>query len=141
MTTVYDKAKWHYEGDFPEELDEDQGFVHTGMYLGWAIDNNLYSKEFQQASSNEIAKFYQGLLSGTEIYMNWDGVLASDMLNTEGNAFTKEYYDSGTYFEDYAELFPDISSLYEVHDTFDNYNTVKNKLNERFKEWKSKLNR
>ncbi|WP_210608099.1 hypothetical protein [Priestia flexa] len=141
MTTVYDKAKWHYEGDFPEELDEHQGFVHTGMYLGWVIDNNLYSKEFQQESSNEIAKFYQGLLSGTEIYMNWDGVLASDMLNTEGNAFTKEYYDSETYFEDYAELFPDISSLYEVHDTFDNYNTVKNKLNERFKEWKSKLNR
>ncbi|MGP6149634.1 hypothetical protein LZP85_08860 [Priestia flexa] len=71
MTTVYDKAKWHYEGDFPEDLDEDQGFVHTGMYLGWVIDdNNLYSEEFHQAPSNEIAKVHQELLSGTEIYMN-----------------------------------------------------------------------
>jgi hypothetical protein len=137
MTMAYDKAEWHYEGDFPEGLDEDQGFVHTGMYLGWVIDNNLYSKEFKEVSSNEITKFKQSQLSGTEIYMNWDGVLASDMLSKEGNDFTKDYYDSGTYFEDYADLFPDVSSVYEVNDTLDNYNIVKNKLNERFKEWKS----
>lgn len=137
MTMAYDKAEWHYEGDFPEELDEDQGFVHTGMYLGWVIDNNLYSKEFKEVSSNEIAKFKQNLLSGTEIYMNWDGVLASDMLSKEGNAFTQDYYESGIYFEDYADLFSDVSSVYEVNDTLDNYNIVKSKLNERFKEWKS----
>lgn len=23
MTVAYDKAEWHYEGDFPEGLDED----------------------------------------------------------------------------------------------------------------------
>lgn len=107
------------------------------MYLGWVIDNNLYSKEFEEVSSNEITKFKESLLSGTEIYMNWDGVLASDMLSKEGNDFTKDYYESGIYFEDYADLFPDVSSVYEVNDTLDNYNIVKNKLNERFKEWKS----
>jgi len=137
MTMAYDKAEWHYEGDFPDGLDEDQGFVHTGMYLGWIIDNNLYSKEFKEVSSSEITKFKQSRLSGTEIYMNWDGVLESDMLSKEGNAFTKDYYKSGTYFEDYASLFPNVSSVYEVHDTLDNYNIVKCKLNERFKEWKS----
>src|SRR5262245_8270187 len=31
---VYDKAKWHFGGDFPEELDEFQGYIHTGMFLG-----------------------------------------------------------------------------------------------------------
>jgi hypothetical protein len=30
---VYDKAKWHYEGDFPNELSRKQGFVHTGMFV------------------------------------------------------------------------------------------------------------
>ncbi|MGE1114663.1 hypothetical protein ACQJ0K_23200 [Priestia megaterium] len=137
MMVAYDKAEWHYEGDFPEGLYEDQGFVHTGMYLGWVIENRLYSKEFKQVSSNEITKFNQGLLSGTELYMNWDGVLASDMLSKEGNDFTKDYYESGIYFEDYADLFPGVSSVYEVNDTLDNYNIVKNKVNERFKQWKS----
>jgi hypothetical protein len=29
---VYDKAKWHYDGDFPNELDVSHGFVHTGIF-------------------------------------------------------------------------------------------------------------
>src|SRR6478735_390289 len=48
MTTVYDKAKWHYEGDFPSNLSEKQAFVHTGMYLGWIIEENLYSKRSEE---------------------------------------------------------------------------------------------
>src|ERR1044072_7581684 len=26
---VYDKAKWHYTGDFPDDLEPFQGYVHT----------------------------------------------------------------------------------------------------------------
>src|SRR5690349_16151301 len=28
---VYDKAKWHFGGNFPEDIDNFQGYVHTGM--------------------------------------------------------------------------------------------------------------
>ena len=140
MTVVYDKAKWHYEGDFPEGLDDEQGFVHTGMYLGWIIENHLYSKEFKEAAANEIIKFKQKKMTGTEIYMNWDGVFVSDMLNEEGNAFTKSYFDfkDGVYLDDYEEVFPHVKSLYEVKDTWGNYETLKPKLNERFNSWKHK---
>jgi hypothetical protein len=140
MTVVYDKAKWHYEGDFPEGLDDKQGFVHTGMYLGWIIENHLYSKEFKEAAANEIIKFKQKKMTGTEIYMNWDGVFVSDMLNEEGNAFTKAYFDfkDGVYLDDYEEVFPHVKSLYEVKDTWGNYETLKPKLNERFNSWKHK---
>ena len=31
---VYDKAKYHYGGDFPEDLPDEQAFVHTDLYLG-----------------------------------------------------------------------------------------------------------
>jgi hypothetical protein len=31
---VYDKAKYHYQGDFPNDISIDQSFVHTGMFLG-----------------------------------------------------------------------------------------------------------
>ncbi|MFB6365288.1 hypothetical protein ACFCP7_14625 [Paenibacillus elgii] len=30
---VFDKAKWHYEGDFPQELDIFQAYVPTGMFV------------------------------------------------------------------------------------------------------------
>lgn len=44
QTIIYDKAKYHYEGDFPQELPMEQAFVHTGMFLGWVIDNNLFKE-------------------------------------------------------------------------------------------------
>jgi len=30
---VYDKAKWHYEGDYPKGLQRKQAFVYTGLFL------------------------------------------------------------------------------------------------------------
>lgn len=138
MTTVYDKAKWHYEGDFPSNLSEKQAFVHTGMYLGWIIEENLYSKEFEEEAAQDIIKFKQKNMTGTEIYMEWDGVFASDMLNAEGRAFTKDYFDfdKGTYLDDYEAIFPHIKSLYEVEDTWNNYEAINTKINERFDTWK-----
>jgi hypothetical protein len=41
---VYDKAKCHYDGEFPQGLPHEQGFVHTGMFLGWVIDSEMYEK-------------------------------------------------------------------------------------------------
>ena len=54
---VYDKAKWHFGGDFPQELDDFQGYVHTGMFLGWLIDKDLVSDEFKADHSVEIEQF------------------------------------------------------------------------------------
>lgn len=138
MTTVYDKAKWHYEGDFPNDLSEKQAFVHTGMYLGWIIEKNLYSEEFEKASEQEILEFKQKNMTGTEVYMELDGVFASDMLNAEGRAFTESYFDfdKGTYLNDYEHIFPYVESLYEVEDTWDNYKTIKAKVDNRFVAWK-----
>jgi hypothetical protein len=45
---VYDKAKYHYDGKFPPELPTEQAFVHTGLYLGWLVDLNLYSADFAE---------------------------------------------------------------------------------------------
>lgn len=138
MTTVYDKAKWHYEGDFPNNLSEKQAFVHTGMYLGWIIEENLYSKEFEEEAAQEILKFKQKNMTGTEVYTEWGGIFASDMLNAEGKAFTKDYFDfdKGIYLEDYEDIFPHVESLYKVEDTWNNYEAIKTKINKRFNTWK-----
>jgi hypothetical protein len=54
---VFDKAKWHYQGDFPADLEPDQAFVHTGLFLGWVIDAGLYGDEFA------VLRSYSGVLS------------------------------------------------------------------------------
>ena len=35
MTTMYDRAKWHYGGQFPSDRPISQAYVHIGMYLTW----------------------------------------------------------------------------------------------------------
>ena len=36
--TIYDNAKSHFLGNFPDSLPIEQAYVHIGMYLGWIID-------------------------------------------------------------------------------------------------------
>lgn len=135
---VYDKAKYHYQSEFPNDISSDQAFVHTGMFLGWIIDNNLFSKEFEEETQIEINKFKQRDISGTHIYMCWDGVLTDDMLNDEGNKFAKSYFDFGTglYLKDYEETFPNLETLYHVNDNWENYFKIKAVIDKRYLECK-----
>ena len=137
--TVYDKAKWHYEGDYPRGLSQVQAFVHTGMFLGWVIDNGLYSEEFGEDCEEDIEAFRQRSMTGPEVYRRCDGVLADDMLSTTGNRFVRFYFDfkKGAYLRDYKELLAArLPSLYHVLDTWENYDRLKARIDQRFQEWK-----
>ncbi|MFD2132777.1 hypothetical protein ACFSKI_16345 [Pseudogracilibacillus auburnensis] len=135
---VYDKAKYHYEGDFPNDLSLKQAYVHTGMFLGWLIDHQLLSKEFETEMELDIQKFIQREITGAEIYRNADGVLADDMLNEEANQFAMEYFDfeNGLFLDDYEEAFSELDSLYEVEDSWGNYSKIKAVIDRRYMEWK-----
>lgn len=138
---IYDKAKYHYEGEYPNDLPLKQAFVHTGMFLGWIIENELFSQEFNQESKSEIEKLKDRQMTGTQIYMYWDGVLASDMLNDLGNQFTMYYFDfdNGMYLDDYEHTFSDVESLYYVEDTWDNYVRIKEVIDNRYLFWKKEV--
>ncbi|MCM3339323.1 hypothetical protein M3650_11910 [Paenibacillus sp. MER TA 81-3] len=138
-TCVYDKAKYHYDGDFPADLPNEQAFVHTGLFLGWMIEHGLYSIDFEEDAEEDIAAFKQRQLTGTQIYIKWDGVLADDMLSDEGNRFATVYFDfeNGTYLEDYQDTFSDAPTLYHVEDTWDNYFQLKEVIDQRFMDWKN----
>lgn len=41
---VYDKAKWHYDCEFPQELDRIQAYVPTGMFITRLVKNDPVSK-------------------------------------------------------------------------------------------------
>lgn len=140
---VYDKAKYHYDGDYPKDLPEEKAFVHTGMFLGWIIDKGLYSEEFAQ-EAEQIELFKQRKITGAKVYEWWDGTLIDDMLNEEGNAFAQYYFDfqKGKYLEDYEEVLAgDLPSLYHVEDSWENYASIKKRIDQRHEDWKADRSR
>ncbi|SOD03386.1 hypothetical protein SAMN05216486_1126 [bacterium JGI 053] len=135
---VYDKAKYHYGGDYPEGLADEQAFVHTGLYLGWIIDHGLHS-DFLAEEPELIERFKAREITGPQVYEAWDGCLIDDMLSDEGNAFSKDYFDfeRGRYLADYEELLAGgLPSLYHVQDTWANYDRLKARVDERYAVWK-----
>lgn len=139
---AYDKAKWHYEGDFPSDLPADQGLVHTGIFLTWIVDNNLFSQELEDDEGEAIALVKSRRALGTYLYTMHDGVFTSDMLSVEGNAFTSEYFvfGIGSYLADYgATVAADLPTLYHVPNTWETYDALKPVLDKRYQEWRRGL--
>lgn len=51
---VFDKAKYHDNSIEQLGLDEEQAFVHTGLFFAWLINNELMSDFFIQEAGSEI---------------------------------------------------------------------------------------
>jgi len=137
--TVYDKAKWHCDGDYPSGLAQSQAFVHSGMFLGWLIDHDLVSDEFVEDTSDGIGRLKRRELTGPELFEYCDGALVDDMLSDEGNAFAQHYFDfqTGQFMHDYEELLSStLPSMYHVENTWTNYEKLKHRIDQRFEEWK-----
>jgi len=104
-------------------------------------DISLTFEVFNEDFAAEIAQLRRRKLTGPRLLKVADGVFASDMLNTMGNAFTRAYYYAkrGKYLEDYDDLLgADCPSLYHVRDTWANFDALRTRVDERFRSWLSK---
>jgi hypothetical protein len=142
---IYDKAKYHSGGNFPEELDHFQGCVHTGMFINWLIDNDLMDNEFFEDSQDEINKVRQRECTGAQFYENQlDCVFSIEEVSELGNRFALDYFDfdSGQYLKDYEKtLGYNLPTLYHVEDNWNNYEMISAVIDERFSEWKNKISK
>jgi len=139
---AYDKADWHLTDDFPHELKEEQIYVHTGFFIGWLIDNNLISEDFEEVNYDYLKQFTQRQISGPKLYEFGGGVFSADDVNDEGRLFSNYYYEPNTFFNDYRDTFSKgnffkkgLTSAYHVQDTWENYNRLSKVLDKRFAEW------
>lgn len=149
----YDDASWHYGGDYPENLPNENASTHIGMFLTWCIDNDLLSKEQLEDSEEDIIAVKNRELSGAEFLINnCDEKLTDYDLNELGNKFAEAYYNDesdfaktvGTFDEDYGKHFDkeaekkgfEYQSVYDVEDTWKNYNSLKPIIDTRYEEWK-----
>ena len=136
---IYDKAKYHYEGDFPVTLDRSQAFVHIGMFLGWLVEAGLISASFGEDFKLEIKDCVDRKITGPALLRLVGGVLASDMLNVTGNRFALNYYEEGAYLDDYCELLVgSLPTIYHVEDTWINFDRLKWRIDQRYSEFNKK---
>ena len=137
----YDKAKYHIESVEVEGLPEIHAYIHTGMYLGWLIENNLLDKEFSNDFGREILKFKNKEITAPEFFFQiCDGVLIDDILSDEGNEFTSFYFDleKGEYIYHYEHImFKELPSVFHVKDTWKNYEIVKEFVSKEYVKWKN----
>jgi hypothetical protein len=138
---TYDRAEYHKQAVADEALEPDQAFVHTGMFLGWLVDQKLLSEELVAKAGPELAQFIERKLTGPGLYKAWQGELREDMLSEAANAFARAYFDfdRGRYLEDYAELLaPSGATLLAVEDTWQHFQSLSQRLSQRLQEWKDR---
>ena len=135
---AYDRADWHYGGDYPEGLPPENGGTHIGMFLGWAIMNGLEGQFHRDESPASLAAVCARQMTGRQfLFKECDEKFWDEDLSDEGNAFAKNYYESNRYFEDYeAALAGDLPTMYHVEDTWQNYDRIAPVISRRFEEWK-----
>ena len=133
-----DRADWHYGGQFPVGLPQENGGTHIGMYLAWVINAGLGSRELHEHIRGRKAAFERREITGRDLlFSELDEKFFDTLLTNEGRAFTEAYYESDEYIQDYAELLAtDLESPYEVADSWDNYDRLTPRLNERLQAWR-----
>ena len=138
MTT--DKAEWHYGGEFPEDLPNENGATHIGMFLAWIINNNLQGEFFDEEMADGMSDLRNRKITGREFLVDYcDEVLMGEEFNEKGATFGEVYYEND-YALDYEEtLAKNLPTIYHVADNWENYDKIAKVIDRRFIEWK-KLN-
>jgi hypothetical protein len=138
---VFDKADWHYGGDFPADLNINQAFVHTGFYIGWLLDRKLFTDAFMKDNNTAITKFFNREITAVFFYRDqMDGLFQSNDLKDEAIEFTKYYFNEdfskSLYIGDYLDLLcSHLPTIYHVQDNWENFDSIEKKIDERFKQW------
>ena len=52
---AYDRMDWHYGGQFPQDLPNEAGGTHIGMYMAWAFSRGMASDELREDAADELA--------------------------------------------------------------------------------------
>ncbi|GAA5511268.1 hypothetical protein [Novipirellula caenicola] len=135
----YDDASWHYGGNFPKDLPAEAGATHIGMFVAWAWMTGLAGEDVIDEMPDAVAALNErSITPGKSFFDSCDGKFVDDDLNAEGNAFAVEYFDfkTGQYLNDYDELLTgDLPSVYHVPDTWESFDRLRPRLDERYREW------
>ncbi|MHA7630001.1 DUF7832 domain-containing protein [Corallococcus sp. M7] len=126
---AYDKATWHYEGEYPTGLSKQRAFVHTGMFIAWAITRGMASEGIPARQQRAVRA---RKMTGARVYAKADGVFAASMLTREGQKFAADYYAEMFNKDQEKLLAGKLPSEYHVKDTWKNLDVVLKRIDGRF---------
>jgi hypothetical protein len=134
-----DRADWHYGGNYPQELPPENAATHIGMYLAWVIHRDLGSNELKQHAGDTYGWVLTREVTGRELLLTkLDEKFFDGLLNPEGQAFTRSYYESNAYANDYdMVLGGDLPTLYHVADSWENFDKLVPVLDDRLAAWRA----
>jgi hypothetical protein len=137
MTSI-DRADWHYGGNYPPGLPSENGGTHIGIYLAWIIHRHLGSKTLEKYAGDMYQRVLDRQATGRDLlFSELDEKFFSELLSKEARDFTRDYYESNEYLNDYDQtLGGDLETLYQVSDTWDNYDRIALVLDERLQAWR-----
>ena len=138
-----DRADWHYgSASFPRELSPEHGGTHIGMYLAWIIRNGLGSDDLPDSIGDRLLLLERRVITGRQmLFAELDEKFFTTLLSDEGKRFTHDYYASNKYLSDYSELLGgNLTSLYHVADTWENYDKLTPRLDLRLATWRRTRN-
>lgn len=138
-----DRMDWHYGGDYPEDLPDENGGTHIGMFLAWLIHHHLESTFLQEEAAAELAAVRNRQMTGRDFLMQvCDEKFIEEDLSDEGLAFTRFYYDNNSpnegYIADYEKALSRIlPSVYHVEDNWENYDRIEPYISQAYRGWKA----
>lgn len=72
------------------------------------------------------------------LFSELDEKFFSELLSKEAREFTRYYYESNEYLNDYDQILGgDLETLYQVSDTWNNYDRMAQVLDERLHAWRN----
>jgi hypothetical protein len=133
---VYDKAKWHSDGNFPKGLPSENGGTHIGIFLAWAINHGMAGPDLVADAVAQIEALRLRQTTGRSIlFRQLDGVLSDEDLNDDGNAFAAKYYKQ--YMGEYDRLIrKELPSAYHAADDWQTYDRVAEMIDRRHAEFR-----
>ena len=139
----YDRADFDYSTE-ADPLPKGHAATHIGMFLAWAVLNNLESDLHRERSAQLLARLRRREITGRQLFEAMCGERFSERdLTEEGNVFAQQYYvdeagQRGPYFADYKKtLAAGLPSFWHVADTWDNYEKIAAVISRRYEEWKT----
>ncbi len=136
----YDDAEYFFLNFENDDLPNEAGATHIGMFMAWLILHDLISEDIQEDAAEAIAQVKAREMTGKDFVVDiCDCKLLDDELSEEGNEFAAWYYET-LYFQDYCQVFEitgDTAVAFcSVEDHWQNFDKLAPVLDKRFDEWK-----
>ena len=135
----YDDASWHYGGEFPEDLPQEAGATHIGMFVAWCLLNGLAGEIHIEDFPEGVEKLKNREMTPGQWFCAFcDEKFTDEDLSKEGNEFALKYYQSedALYLSDYSDsVIGNLATAYHVIDSWDNYDLLAPIISNRYNDW------